>query len=195
MSDKLEDFIREQQESFDRDRPPLGHRNRFEQKLQGKQAAEENESTRSSARQGLMKIAYTAAAAVVIFGAVFVYQNYSLVPVEEKIVGDQNMYLEEVSSEMAQVEDYYRRTILAKKEEVQQMPGAEDYILQSYFTELDELEEAYEELAKALARNYSDERVINAMIENYRDRIDVLEALTNQLQTLNEQKNYGNENA
>lgn len=196
MSDKMEDFFREQGSSFDRERPPLGHRKRFEERLSGKRPEKTEDGGRSaSGREALKRYLYMTAAAVVIFGAVFFYQNYNLVPVEEKIVGDQNMYLEEVSSEMAQVEDYYRRTILAKKEEVQHMPGAEDYIIQSYFDELDELEATYEELSKALARNYSDERVINAMIENYRDRIEVLEALTRQLQTLNEQKNYENENA
>ena len=196
MSDKLEDFFRENGSSFDRERPPVGHRKRFEERLAGQRTGDSSEDAgRASGREALKRFAYMAAAAVLIFGAVFVYQNYNLVPVEEKIVGNQTMYLEEVSSEMAQVEDYYRRTILAKKEEVQQMPGAEDYILNSYFDELDELEDDYEELSKALARNYSDERVVNAMIENYRDRIEVLEALTLQLQTLNEQKNYQNENA
>ncbi len=58
------------------------------------------------------------------------------------------MYLEELSSEMAQVEDYYKRTILTRKEELQNMPGAEDYILKSYFSELDELELAYEDLQR-----------------------------------------------
>ena len=197
MSDPLEDYIRDNSGSFDREQVPLGHQKRFEQRLKrqeskGFSTLSENGLNRTNA---IKRIAYMAAAAVLVFGAVFVYQNYDLVPVEEKIVGDQSMYLEEISSEMAQVEDYYRRAILTKKEEVQKMPGAEDYILNSYFSELDELETAYEDLSKNLARNYNDERIINAMIENYRDRIEVLEALTKQLQTINEQKNYSNENA
>lgn len=197
MSDPLEDFIRNNSGSFDREQPPLGHQKRFEQRLTSQ---EEKGYSRFSEKalnrtNAFKRIVYMAAAAILVFGAVFVYQNYDLVPVEEKIVGDQAMYLEEISSEMAQVEDYYRRAILIKKEEAQKMPGAEDYILNSYFSELDELENAYEDLSKVLARNYNDERIINAMIENYRDRIEVLEALTKQLQTLNEQKNYSNENA
>jgi len=188
MSDPLEDFIRENRASFDRDYPPLNHEKRFEERLTNpklhSQKSDEQDSNRGYTR--LKKVIYTAAAAVVVFGAVFIYQNYNLVPVQEKLVGDQTMYLEELSSEMAQVEDYYKRTILTRKEELQNMPGAEDYILKSYFSELDELELAYEDLSKNLARNYSDERIINAMIENYRDRIEVLEALTKQLQTLNE---------
>lgn len=193
MSDPLEDFIRDNSGSFDREQTPFGHHNRFEERLKKQ---ESKFSEKAWNRTIVFKrVASMAAAAILVFGAVFVYQNYDLVPVEEKIVGDQAMYLEEISSEMAQVEDYYRRAILIKKEEAQKMPGAEDYILNSYFSELDELENAYEDLSKALARNYNDERIINAMIENYRDRIEVLEALTKQLQTLNEQKNYSNENA
>ncbi len=197
MSDPLEDFIRDNRASFDRDYPPINHQKRFEKRLANpkSKSSKNNERLSNPAYTRLKKVLYTAAAAVLVFGAVFIYQNYNLVPVQEQLVGDQSMYLEEISSEMAQVEDYYRRTILTRKEELQKMPGAEDYILQSYFSELDELELAYEDLSKSLARNFSDERIINAMIENYRDRIEVLEALTKQLQTLNEQKNYSNENA
>jgi len=91
--------------------------------------------------------------------------------------------LHELSEELAEAEFYYSEMINEKLRHIQAKSGDFDRLVMEDISKLDS---AYEDLKYDLKENINNEKVINAMIENYRIKLEILEQI---LQELDEKSN------
>ncbi len=121
--------------------------------------------------------------------AIFMLENSNqdqLAEAEEKV---------EQTLPLAEAEMYFKQTISKKQESlVNQYSDSESKeVVAEYQDLITELEQQYMQLEKDLAIS-GDERIVIAMIKNYKTRIELLEELILQLNYINHLKNQKHEN-
>lgn len=163
MKDSLKKKFEDNRGQFPFEETPLtGHENRFETKLLFK----------SSANKQKRKIpvwSYGAVAACILALVVWVVNS----EIQDTRMAAQQISLSEYSYEMGEMETYFTNEIESRLSDV----DVSDVEIQGYLGKLEDLKTEYVSLEQALARNYGNERVINAMIDNYKLRLLVLEKL------------------
>ncbi len=97
---------------------------------------------------------------------------------------DDGISLKDISPELAETEYYYSRLVKEKFDVISSSQVQLDPVIQSEFQMLDS---AYSELKNDLMDNADNEEVINAMIQNYRIKLQILEQILNNIQS-NEDK-------
>jgi len=160
----LENFIKQERDSFDEETLPLGHENRFLMKLEKKK--QDNE--------GSVRFWRVAAAIIVLLvagGSLLLPRFYSPVDVQYG-----SMALSDVSSDMADIEMYYTSQLEEKYAGLQELSETNIQV-KSLFGELASLNDEYENLERELYRSGTSDRVILAMIENFRLRLKIVEQL------------------
>ena len=95
-----------------------------------------------------------------------------------------------------EVEFYYTSSIRTGLNDLNSLAGegvisAEEN--QMIHQEFEALENRYEELLKDLQAHPGDERVINALIEYYQNKLNVITLILNKLQEVKQQKNESHE--
>jgi hypothetical protein len=104
------------------------------------------------------------------------------------------MTLSQVSPELRQVENYYVTQVNMMENEITSLdisnnPEQKEMLEQ----ELKSMDSVYVDLQKELKANPKDQRIINAMIEHYQTKVDVMNYILKQLkQVNNETKNSEN---
>lgn len=143
--------------------PPSGHQMRFREKL-----LNEHE-TIGKKRVLPMWVIGLAAASIILFISSLVIYN----------IGDANQSaastrgLSEVSPEMNQVESYYVDQIKARTMNL----DLADPEIKSLVLRYEKLEKEYENLTAILNRDFENAKVIEAMIDNYKLRLKILEGI------------------
>lgn len=175
--DELERLIINNRHSIQDEEPLEGHFERFEARLQ-----KSAKPTRIVNFRMVIKVA-----ALVIFALLAVNQGrIYLFPEKHEL-----LTLGSISEEYREVEFYYTSSIqqgmnqwnsfnqegLISKPEQQMM-----------LKEQQEFDQMYQKLLQDLKANPNDERVINALIEYYQTRMNVISIITNKLQEIKQQK-------
>lgn len=160
----LENFIKQERDSFDEEPMPLGHENRFLMKLE--KSKHDNES-----RIRFWRVAAAIIVLLVAGGSLLLPRFNSPADVQYG-----SMALSDVSSDMADIELYYTSRLEEKYEGLQELSET-DVQVKSLFSELASLNDEYENLEKELYRSGTSDRVILAMIENFRLRLKIVERL------------------
>ncbi len=163
MSD-FENFIRKERDSFDEEQMPLGHENRFLMKLEKRIHDNEN-------RVRFWRVAAAIIVLLIAGGSLLLPRFNSPVDVQYG-----SMALSDVSSDMANIELYYTSQLEEKYAGLQELSET-DVEVKSLFKELASLNDEYENLERELYRSGTDDRVILAMIENFRLRLKIVEEL------------------
>ncbi len=177
MSGKLEKWISDNRELFD-EPLPHGHTSRFAEKLK-------NRSDKKAVYPGWGK----AAAVILLFFSI----GWAVIH-SGKESGARETIAETamVNSEIQEAEMFFAMQIKARKQEVITEAGNDPETEQA-LKELEKLEKQYEELKEELVINPGNERIIAAMIENYRLRLSILEKLLDQIRMKNiKTKKYKN---
>ncbi len=91
--------------------------------------------------------------------------------------------LSDLSPDLADTEVYYAGLLDEKLSAVKASGKEIDPII---YRDLDQMDSSYQELMKDLRDNADNEEVIDAMIQNYRIRIEMLEAILEKINTENE---------
>ncbi|MBL4577907.1 MAG: hypothetical protein JKX74_05505 [Flavobacteriales bacterium] len=182
MGDKLEDFIKSNQEDFDLSEPRDGHLERFEAQLSS------IEKRDAFSWRNLLKIA-----AVVIFvlgsGVLLVNDDSSTVNAST------GLDLKDISPELAEVASFYTDQIENATEELTPMKSIDKLEdSENLKQQLELLEVDYKQLKIELKDNYADERLINSMIKNYQLRLQIIEQYMNQIKFNNAKNLKDNEN-
>lgn len=195
MKNSLNDFINENRDDFDDNEPSRGHLERMKAKLEANASAEPTAPKVISFE--VRKLWYTAAAAaaiaLVVVGAWMTNGTAEPVLAERPVTTESPatiVALSDVSPEMAEVENYFIQSVSTRVQAVDNYGQASESFVQSCLGRLTTLETDYAELKKDLSANLNDQRVINAMIQNYRIRLQVLDQLLQQLE-LNQQRKQG----
>jgi predicted CopG family antitoxin len=165
MSDRLEDFVKQHQQQFDRHEP--------DPSLWLKIHPDNAQVVQKSRPMRLLRIA--AAVAMIFAGSTA--GIYFLTG--EK--GGTDLYSSELYSEIVETEQYYSRMVSDRYNELQPFLVANPSASEMLTTDMDELDDVYRELKEDLKDNASNPEVIEAMILNYRVKLEILEVLLNQL--------------
>ena len=168
---------------FDIEEPHTGHRQRFFKKLD--QLVEQPEE-RGKVRRLWGPIMGIAASFLIAF--------FLLGEVLAPTVSAKNSDLASISPEMKQTQEFY--TGLIKKElnalDAEKSPETE-MIINDALEQMEKLEDNYEELRKDLVNSGKDNRVIHAMIQNFQQRIDLLNNVLTQIENIKTLKNQNHE--
>jgi len=177
----IEDIIRNNRSFFEDAEPDTGHFERFSNKLE----------MRAKAKKKVSIAPYLLRAAVVTIlvtlSSLWTWDHF-LSP------GRNRMSLSEVSSEYREVERYYVQQTSFMENEIMGIDFENNEEQKTMLKEeLRNMDATYKELQKELKANPNDERVINAMIEHYQTKLDVMSYILDQLKEMkNETQNKNN---
>lgn len=182
MNDELERLIINNRKSFDDREPRDGHFERFEARLQ-----KASKPKRSINFRPLFRIA-----AIVVLALLAVNQaRLWLAPNKHD-----NISLGSISPKYREVEFYYTTSIQTDMKQLTMLENEgliSDSEKQMFQKEQKEFDQMYQKLLEDLKANPNDERVINAMLEYYQARMNVLSLIVNKLKEVKQHKRLQNE--
>jgi hypothetical protein len=169
----IEDIIKSNKDFFEEAEPSNGHFERFNRKLE--QRFHTQKVTRSI-------VPYLLKAAVVTLlitlSSLWTWDHF-LRP------GNSRMTLGQVSPQYKEVENYYVHQVNMMESEIVNVnlkDGSEQKTM--LLKEMKTMDSTYISLQKELKANPNDERIINAMIEHYQTKLEVMTYIVNQLKTI-----------
>lgn len=169
----IEELIRGNKGYFDEAEPSNGHLERFQAMLEVKFRKET--PTRSIVPYLLRAAVVTL---LVTLSSLWVWDNF-LSP------GSKRMALGDVSPQYREVENYYVHQVSMMKGEISNMdlfstPEQKSMLMK----EMKSMDSVYVSLQKELKAHPDDERIINAMIEHYQTKVDVMNYIIGQLKAV-----------
>lgn len=177
--DKLEKYI-------------LDHRGQFDDQ-EPDPALWEKVDTRKAPviRINWKNIAWKAAAVAVIFVASYYFHDY-MADRKQFPRGSMSKNMEvnsPIVRELIEAEAYYTSRIDMRKKEVFRLTESNPEVRHEIDDEMVDLDRVYKELKEDLKDNADNEEVIEAMIQNYRLKLDILEQMLTRLKHSNESQN------
>lgn len=137
-------------------------------------------------------VMWRAAAVMVIFVASYYFHDFVSSPQPQQTAGTgyENGKPSEIIKMMIEAEAFYTAQIDNRQLEFNTLAKDQPEIRQEVNYELVELDSVYADLKSDLKDNAANEEVIEAMIQNYRVKLDILEEVLRQLRAAkNEQTN------
>lgn len=178
MKDELERLISNNRHSIQDEEPLEGHFERFEARLE-----KASKLSRTINFRPVLKIA-----AIVVFALLAVNQARIWFFPEKK----ETLTLGSISPEYREVEFYYTNAIQMGMNQWEKL-DQEGFISESEQLAMQkeqlEFDKVYQKLQGDMKANPGDERVINAMLEYYQARMNVITLIINKLQDVKQQKN------
>jgi hypothetical protein len=175
----IEDIIRENKGHFNGNEPIDGHLERFNWKLEKRL---HNQATRRSIVPYLLKAAVVTV--LVTLSSLWTWDQFIRTDKGGMALGD-------VSTQYKEVENYYVHQVNMMEGELQNVDfGTNPEQKEMLQNEMKSMDSTYVQLQKELKANPNDERIINAMIEHYQTKIEVLSYIVDQLKAIrNENQN------
>jgi hypothetical protein len=175
----IDELIRSNRDFFEDAEPSKGHLERFERKL-------EMRFGKATIKRSIVPYLLKAAVVtlLVTLSSLWTWDNF--------IRPNRNrMALSDVSPEYREVENYYMHQVNLMESELNTLTISNDKAHNEMLKrEMKSMDSVYVQLQKDLKENPNDERIINAMIEHYQTKVDVMTYILNQLKELrNENKN------
>jgi hypothetical protein len=180
----LEEIIRSNKDLFEEAEPSNGHFERFNRKLEIR--FQVSTPVRSIVPYLLRAAVVTL---LVTLSSLWTWDHFIR-------TGSAGMTLSQVSPQYKEVEKYYVHQVNMMEGEIVNVdlknnPDQKAALLK----EMKSMDSAYVALQKELKANPNDERIINAMIEHYQTKVEIMTYIVDQLKTIrnNNQKNTENE--
>lgn len=163
--DSIEQLFNRLENQFDTESPSDNHQASFLEKLQQLDASQPKKEKTPVRKVNWIKPLLVAASLLLIFGVII---TNSLAP--------QDIDLADISPEMEQTQTFFTQTIERELFTIQQEVTPETQeIVDNALVQMNTLETQYENLKNDLVESGQDKRVIYAMIDNFQNRIDLLE--------------------
>jgi hypothetical protein len=180
----IEDIIRENKDFFDAE-PSKGHIERFNTKLE---LRFRKEAPKRSIVPYLLRAAVVTL--LVTLSSLWVWDNFLRSENKRMALGD-------VSPQYREVENYYIHQVSMMEGDISNINLVEPEQKEMLMKEMKSMDSVYVSLQKELKANPDDQRIINAMIEHYQTKVDVMNYIINQLKTIRNENNNktGNEKA
>lgn len=175
----IEDIIRQNKDLFDAEEPSEGHLERFNRKLDILHGLRVR---KRSIVPYLLKAAVVTI--LVTLSSLWTWDNFIRPSRNRMALGD-------VSSEYREVENYYMHQVNLMESEISTIDlNNNREQSEMLFKEMKSMDSIYVQLQKELKLNPDDERIINAMIEHYQTKVEVMTYILNELKTIrNENQN------
>lgn len=178
--DRLEQFIAENRDQFDLYEPGEDNWDRIGNRVQ-----------KRSRKTDWKTIIWRAAAILIIFAASFMLQEY--LHRNDIISGRKDKKLQNVDiPELQDAQSYYTNLVDEKIKEIEPLIKNQPELGNELNNDLAQLDSIYTELQKDLKDNIANDEVVEAMIQNYRLKLQILEDLLGFLQETS--KNEQDEN-
>ena len=169
MSDRLEEFVKQNREQFDLREPDPSIW------LKINTGSQTGSKAVAQKRQPLRWLRIAAAVAMIFAGSTagiyFLTGNRA----------EADRYSSDLYQEIIETEQYYSQMVSDRYNELQPFLASNPAAKEMLSTDLEELDEVYGELKEDLKDNASNPEVIEAMILNYRVKLEILEELLIQL--------------
>jgi hypothetical protein len=175
----IDDLIRENKDFFEDAEPSKGHMERFTVKLE---LRFQKQAPKRSIVPYLLRAAVVTL--LVTLSSLWTWDHF-IRPSSSR------MTLGQVSPQYKEVENYYIHQVNMMEGEIvnidlQNNPEQKKELMQ----EMKSMDSVYVSLQKELKANPNDERIINAMIEHYQTKLEIMNYIVGQLQTIkNENQN------
>ena len=179
----IEDIIRSNKDFFEDAEPSEGHFERFNRKLEIKfQVA----TVKRSIVPYLLKAAVVTL--LITLSSLWTWDHFIR-------TGSSRMTLGQVSPQYKEVENYYVHQVNMMEGEIvnvdlKNSPDQKVLLMK----EMKSMDSTYVSLQKELKANPNDERIINAMIEHYQTKLEVMTYIVNQLKTIRNDNQIKKEN-
>lgn len=177
--DKLEKYI-------------LDHRDQFDD-LEPDPAIWDRVDTRKAPvfRINWKDVAWKAAAVAAIFVASYYFHDFmaSRNQPSQNLTSQKTEDASPMVNELIEAEAYYSSQIDLKKDEVFRLTASHPEVRHEIDMEMGDLDRVFSELKDDLKDNADNEEVIEAMIQNYRLKLDILEEMLLQLKQSNNSQN------
>jgi len=178
MSD-LEKYIIEIRDNLDNDEPGAGHQKRFEKKLKNKE---------KSVRRVNFRHAIQIAASIAIILA-------SGVVIVKSSKGSSKIAATPEYKSFMEAKEFYAQQVNAKYDDISALPFDSNQEKDLLLEELSEMDIYYRNLLDELDANPGDERVMNALIQHYQLKLQVMDQIIQQLIEVRNTKTNENENS
>jgi len=167
---KLDDFFQKHREEFNDIDLPKGHEKRFLSKIENKKKSVGLKVWYGIAASFIFLAMFSFFAKDIIFKRQFLNNN------------DKVLQLSDISPKYHEVEEFYKAGVESKINEFEKLNcKIKDEQKLMINKELEQLDVNYKMLQNELVKNRNDERIINAMIDNYQNKIDFLDLVINQI--------------
>jgi hypothetical protein len=175
----IDEIIRSNKDFFEESEPSKGHLERFERKLEMKFG---KATVKRSIVPYLLKAAVVTL--LVTLSSLWTWDHF-IRPSRNR------MTLSDVSPQYKEVENYYIHQVNLMENELSSVTLSNDPAHNEMLKkEMKSMDSVYVQLQKDLKANPDDERIINAMIEHYQTKVEVMSYILNQLKELrNENQN------
>ena len=179
----IEDIIRSNKDFFEDAEPSAGHLERFSRKLEKRFQVT---SIQRSIVPYLLKAAVVTL--LITLSSLWTWDHFIR-------TGSSRMTLGQVSPQYKEVENYYVHQVNLMEGEIVNVdlnnnPAQKALLLK----EMKGMDSTYVSLQKELKANPNDERIINAMIEHYQTKLEVMSYIVNQLKTIRNDNHNKKEN-
>ena len=193
MSNRLEDFIKDNRDAFDSDEP----RHQLWRDLQARVA----ESKKDDRVIHLNFLKWTAAAAIVVMliGSFYMYKigGGSTMPVLTKNNSSTTVTPEEVLRELspsyAKEVYHFTQLIELKQSELKQIEKEHPELYQRFVKDINKLDSSYQALKTELPKNANRELLLEAMIQNLKLQTELLNQQLSVIKQLNQKNKQENE--
>ncbi|MFZ0280089.1 MAG: hypothetical protein WAL29_00455 [Bacteroidales bacterium] len=179
----IEDIIRENKDFFEEAEPSRGHMERFNVKLELRFAVK---TVKRSIVPYLLKAAVVTL--LVTLSSLWTWDNF-LKPNRAR------MTLSDVSPEYREVENYYVHQVGLMEDQLVNIdlknnPEQKKMLME----EMQSMDSISVQLQKELYANPNDERIVNAMIEHYQTKLEIMTYIVNQLKEIRNENQIKTEN-
>lgn len=175
--DQLEKRIKENRELFDAAEPAEGHFERFSGKLR----------LMHQKKQRVPWMTYLKAASVALL--ILLSGLWTHDYIMDRLASKQSISLGDLSPEYREADLYYTSMFNEKYSEIDHCTFPEDSMQKKILMkEITEMDSIFVNLQKEIKLNPKDERIINAMIEHYERKLEVMNQILDQLKQLNIQE-------
>jgi hypothetical protein len=179
----IEDIIRNNKDFFDDAEPSTGHLERFNRKLEKRFQVN---AIKRSIVPYLLKAAVVTL--LITLSSLWTWDHFIR-------TGSSRMTLGQISPQYKEVENYYVHQVNLMEGEIVNVdlknnPAQKTMLMK----EMKSMDSTYVSLQKELKANPTDERIINAMIEHYQTKLEVMTYIVNQLKTIRNDNHNKKEN-
>ena len=179
----IEDIIRNKKDFFEDAEPSEGHLERFNRKL-------EKRFQVTAIKRSIVPYLLRAAVVTLLItlSSLWTWDHFIR-------TGSSRMTLGQVSPQYKEVENYYVHQVNLMEGEIVNVdlknnPEQKKLLMK----EMSSMDSTYVSLQKELKANPNDERIINAMIEHYQTKLEVMSYIVNQLKTIRNNNSNKKEN-
>jgi hypothetical protein len=179
MKDRLEQLVEDNRDSFDSITPEQAE-------IVWKKIGDKRKEKQG--RKIFLRYIYRAAAVVLIFGLSYAFHDFIDRRKETRLAKDHMSDVYKQLPELKEAERYYSNLVSGKMEEIKPFLANNPGIKKDVNMDLLELDSIYSSLKNDLKDNVANDQIIEAMIQNYRLKLRILEDLQAEIKRENNNK-------